>query len=262
MAGIVDPKTRVDAIAWAKRRLGGGVVVIELCEEHFEDAFGDAVRWYVSRKGIKRRAIQNLSPGVQEYIMTDDCDEVLEVWFPGVQIDIIAAVNPFAFIDIDQLPVAYQSITGVPGGSFYGTFHQILSHAETARRVVGSEPAWEYFKDTNVVHFVPRNQRSGAAIIRYISTRLCADDPEVGQTFPVNDFKTLRYRHRDLILRYMMAGLKERLGRVRGKYTDLPSAGGTKSLDGETLLGESQNEMETLSTELLELNEGVPFLVG
>lgn len=254
--------TRAEAIAWAKRRLGGGVVVIELCEEHFEDAFGDAVRWYIGRKGIKRRAVQNLSPGIQEYMMPDDCDEVLEVWFPGVQIDIIAAVNPFAFIDIDQLPVAYQSITGVPGGSFYGTFHQILAHAETARRVVGSEPAYEYFKDVNVIHIAPRNQRTGMAVVRYVSTRLCADDPTPPDTFPLNDFRNLRYRHRDLILRYMIAALKERLGRIRGKYTEFPSAGGTKNLDGETLLGEAQNEMEALNTELLELNEGVPFLVG
>lgn len=257
-----DPLTRAEAIVWLKRHLGGGVVVLELCQEHFEDAFADAIRWYIGRKGIKRRAVQNVTAGIQEYLMPSDCDEVLEVWFPGVQIDIIAAVNPYAFIDIDQLPVAYQSITGVPGGSFYGTLHQILAHAETARRVVGSEPAWEFFKDNNVLHLAPRNQRGGIAIVRYASTRLVADDPESPSTTPVNDFRRIHFRHRELILRYALARTKERLGRVRGKYTEFPSAGGSKTLDGDALLTEAREETEKLNEELMELNEGVSFLVG
>jgi hypothetical protein len=258
----MDPTTKTDALEWIKRKAGGGVVVLELCDEHFSDAFDDAIRWYIGRKGIKRRAVVNLAPAAQEYSMPEDCDEVLEIWFPGVQIDIIAAVNPYAFIDIDQLPVAYQSITGVPGGSFYGTFHQILSHAETARRVIGSEPAWEYFKDTNIVHIAPRNQRVGSAIARYASTTLRVEEPVSPATTPINDFRKLRFRHRDLILRYAIAQTKDRLGRVRSKYTEFPSAGGTKNLDGDTLLGEAQGEMEKLDAEILELNEGVPFLVG
>jgi hypothetical protein len=258
----MDPRTKTEALEWIKRKMGGGAVVIELCEEHFSDAFDDAVRWYIGRKGIKRRAVVNLAPSVQEYAMPETCDEVLEIWFPGVQIDIIAAVNPYAFIDIDQLPVAYQSITGVPGGSFYGTFHQILAHAETARRVVGSTPAWEYFKDTNVIHIAPRNQRVGAAWARYISTTLGVDDPVGSATTPINDFRKLRFRHRDIILRYAVAQTKERLGRVRAKYTEYPSAGGTKNLDGDTLLGEAQGEIDKLDAEILELNEGVPFIIG
>ena len=258
----MDPMTKTEALEWLQRKLGGGAVVLELCEDHFSDAFDDAIRWYIGRKGIKRLAAQNLAPAIQEYEMPQDCDEVLEVWFPGVQIDIIAAVNPYAFIDIDQLPVAYQSITGVPGGSFYGTFHQILAHAETARRVVGSEPAWEYFKDTNVVHIAPRNQRVGLAVVRYISTILGVEDPVSPATTPVNDLRKIRWRHRDLILRYALAQAKERLGRVRGKYTEWPSAGGSKNLDGETLLGEAQNEIERLNEEIINLGEGTPFLIG
>lgn len=69
--------------------------------------------------------------------------------------------------------------------------------------------------------------------------------------------------HRDLILKYALAGVKMRLGRVRAKYTDgMPAAGGTKQLDGETLLGEAQNEMEALDEKLSNLNEGTPFLTG
>jgi hypothetical protein len=199
--------------------------------------------------------------------MPDDCDQVLQVWFPGVQLDIIAAVNPFAFIDVDQLPVAYQSITGVPGGSFYGTLHQILSHAETARRVVGSEPDWDYFKDRNILHVFPRNQRTGTLIARYASTRLNAYDADDAENNPdklKNDFKdSLRYRERDLILRYALAEAKIRLGRVRSKFADgFPSAGGPKILDGSTLIDEATQEKEALKEEILGLSDPVPFLTG
>jgi len=137
-----------------------------------------------------------------------------------------------------------------------------LAHAETARRLIGSEPAWEFFKDTNVLHIAPRSQRGGMAIVRYASTRFCTEDPTPPATTPVNDFRRIKYRHRELILRYASAKVKERLGRVRSKYTDFPSAGGPRSLDGDTLLAESREDIVALNEEIMGLNDGVPFLVG
>lgn len=257
-----DPLNEAEAIEWLKRQLGCGVIVIELTDPMLTDAFCNAVRWYVARKGVKRLAATNLVPGVVEYAMPDDTDEVLRVDFPGVMIDILAAVNPYAFIDIDQLPVAYQSITGVPGGQFYGTLHQIMSHAETARRVMGSEPAWDYYKDENIIRIAPANQRGGSAVVRYASSKLVTVDPVDPATTPKNDFSNLRVRDRDLILRYALAWAKQTLGRIRGKYTEWPGAGGSKSLDGDTLLGEAREDMADLSNELIGLSDPVPFLTG
>lgn len=264
---MADPTNRQQVIEWIQRKLGGGVVILETSPEALDDALDDAVRWYVGYKGIKRLAAVNLVPGVQEYTMPDDCDQVIQVWFPGVQLDIIAAVNPFAFIDVDQLPVAYQSITGVPGGQFYSTLHQVLAHAETARRVVGSEPDWDYRKDQNILQVFPRNIRTGTLVARYASTRLNtydADDAENNPDGLKNDLKdALRYRERDILLRYALAEAKIRLGRVRSKFVDgFPSAGGPKILDGSTLIDEANEEKEKLKEELLGLSDAVPFLVG
>lgn len=254
---MADPCTRDAALGWLARQLGCGSVNVELTESHLEDAFDDAIRWWVGRRGIKKHAVQSVSAGTQEYTMPDDCDMVLEVWFPGVQLDIIAAVNPFAFIDVDQLPVAYQSITGVPGGSFYGTFMQILQHAETARRVVSSETAWEYQKDQNLLRIFPRNHQSGIVIARYVSNTLTSETES-------DEFcAKILVRDRDIILRYARAKAKEMLGRIRGKYVDgWPGAGGKVMLDGDVLLGESQSEIEALNEEVMGLSDCVPFLVG
>lgn len=253
---MARPCDKDGAIAWLRRKLGCGVTAVELTEEQAEDSFDDAIRWWVGRKGLKKHAVQNLTPGVQEYTMPDDCDMVLEVFFPGVQLDIIAAVNPYAFIDVDQLPVAYSSITGVPGGSFYGTFVQILQHAETARRVVGSEPTWEYRKNENVLWIFPRNQRNGAAIARYASNDLSSEtcDDEFGSKITVRD--------RDIILKWALADAKETLGRIRSKYGEWPTAGGQRNLDGDTLRTEGLAEKEKLDEEVIGLSDPVPFLTG
>ena len=63
---MADPKTRAEVLDWGVRKIGGGKVVIELEDNDVDDAFDDAIRWYVARKGIQRRAIVNLIPGVQE----------------------------------------------------------------------------------------------------------------------------------------------------------------------------------------------------
>lgn len=253
---MARPCTRDEAISWLRRKLGCGVVAVELSQEQAEDSFDDAVRWWVGRKGVKKHAAQNLVPGEQEYTMPNDCDMVLELFFPGVQLDIIAAVNPYAFIDVDQLPVAYSSITGVPGGSFYGTFLQILQHAETARRVVGSEPTWEYRKNENILWVFPRNQRNGSAVARYASNDLTSETED-------DEFcKKITVRDRDIILKWALADAKETLGRIRGKYQDWPTAGGTRALDGDTLRTEGLAEKEKLDEEVIGLSDPVPFLTG
>jgi len=259
---LTDPMTRSEALDWGLSELGCGVVVIELSDVQVNNAFDDAVRWWVARRGVKRYAVTAITQGIQEYTMPDDCDEVIDVSFPGVQIDIIAAMDPFAFIDVDMLPVAYQSITGVPGGQFYGTLFQILQHADTARRIIGSEPTWQYQKDTNKLWIFPRQHQSGTALARYASNKLVCDDPTPPNTTPVNDFRRLMFRDRDIILRWYLAELKGKLGRIRAKYSEWPTAGGGKMMDGDSLLGEAQQDKEMLKEEIMGLSDGVPFLTG
>lgn len=249
---MANPKTRAEALSWLERSLGGGVVVLEITCDHLDDAFDDAGRWLSGRKSIIRRAAVNSVSGIQEYDVPEDCDEVTQVWFPGTQLDIVAAVAPYAFIDFDMIPVTSGMIGGVPAGNFYSALEQVMAHADTGRRIIGSEPAWEFHRDTRKLILYPQRRREGTVVMEYIVTEISD-----------GDFARLSSRDRDLMLRYAKASLKEILGRVRGKYPDgMPSAGGTKQLDGASLLDESRAEKEALNTEILETNMGVPFVVG
>lgn len=253
---MTRPCTRQDGVGWVKRQLGCGMANVELTAAQLDDFWDDAIRWWAGRRGIEKLAAVQLTPGFQEYTMPDDTDFVIDVFFPGVQVDVIAAVNPFAFIDVDQLPVAYQSITGVPGGSFYGTLFQILQHAGTARRVMSSEPAFDYDRNRNIVRISPRNVRDGTAFAQYLSRDVTSESS-------TDDFCVrLTERDRDLILKYALAKAKYTLGLIRSKYSDWPSAGGRVSMDGDSLRTEAQAEMAELNEELLGLNDPVPFITG
>jgi len=257
----MDPKSRIEALDWGPRQLGCGVVTIELTEAQVADAWDNALRWWIERRGFRVYYTVPISSGMQRYSMPADCDEVVEVYFTGVQMDSGALLEPYAFIDVDMLPVMSSSIIGGSGNLFYSGVHQVMSHAETARRVMSSEPAWIYYKEVNQLLVTPRRQTSGIAIVKYISNNLSCDDP-VGSDDPPNQLKLLRTRDRGIILRWFLADLKEKLGRVRAKYTEWPSAGGGRSLDGDTLLGEAQGDKDQLREEIMGLSDCVPFITG
>lgn len=259
---MLDPMTRTEAVRWMELQLGSGVVVVEMTSEQLRTAFDGAIRWYVSRRGFRRSIVIDLTSGISEYPMPPDCDHVLEVAFQAPKPDIVGAINPYAFTDMESVPVAWASISGVPGGQFYSMYSLVLRHSETAKRVLGAEFAWEYDAWNRVLKLYPAVRLSGKAAVLYISRTLNAEDPQQ-PTDPPNDFRALPYRDRDIILRYALASAKSILGRIRGKYTDgLPSAGGSKTLDGDQLLSEAQAEFETLNEEVKALSEPVGFLVG
>lgn len=259
---MVKPYTKTEALSWLKRKLGCGVVTVELTNDHVDDAFDTAVDWWVSRRGVVKHSVSAISSSISEYEMPDDCDEVIDVFFPGIQLDAIAAVNPYVFIDVDQLPVAYQALTGIPQTQFYSTYQQVIQHAQTARRIVGAEQSWEYEKDTNMLRIYPDQHKSGTAIARYLSNTLVCDDPVAPATTPANEFRKLRVRDRELILRYAKAELTEVLGRIRGKYSEWPGAGGKVTLDGDTLRSEAQSEKIDLNNEIIGLSDPVGFITG
>jgi hypothetical protein len=253
---VADPTTGDQIVKWALRQLGFGIVKIELTEEHAVDAFDSACRWYIAHKGIKRLIGRNLTPGVSEYALPSDVDQVIEAWFPGDYLDTAMVSAAHGFVDLWGYST-FQNVLGAPSGVRdgikYGTFSLMQSHNKMAKQTLSAEPAWDYDKPENMLRVSP--SLTGSMVIRYASNTLTTDQ--------TGDIATrMSVRDRDLIMRYTVAALKNILGRVRGKYTDWPSAGGSKSMDGDTLLGEAQGEFESLTQTLIGLSDPVPFIIG
>ena len=131
------------------------------------------------------------------------------------------------------------------------------------QRILGGEPSWEWDEDTRQLRLFPGDRTwSGSIIAKYISSTLNDVDP-VKSTDLANDLKKISFRDLDLLLRYYIVELKERLGRVRGKYADgFPAAGGDKRLDGDTLLAEVQTDRQMLNEEIMEVGGPTPPFLG
>lgn len=251
-----DPINEQEAVDWLARQLGCGVVVVELTEEHVRDAFYEAIRWWVSRRGLIKKFDLDMTSGKVDYDLPEDVDVVVDVIFQGATYDIAMsyAGGSYNIYDFDYDGI--RSLSGIPGGMFYGTLAEIMMMSETGRRVISAERAWDYDKARNVLQIFPSSKYSGRAVVYYLSNKLNVDDPD-------NEFAKLMVRDRDLILRYAKAALKETLGRIRGKYSGgVPSANGTVSLDGDVLLGEAQQEKEALNMEIMGMSDPVPMIIG
>jgi len=253
-----NPRTRDEVLAWGPRKLGGGVVVVELTQQQNEDSWDDAVRWWIARRGIQRSAVAVYSgPGV--YTVPSDCETVIEVLFPDIALP--SLLQPYEWLGLDVIPLDHTPY-GRPWSDGFSQIIQWLQRAEMGQRIMGGEPSWEWDASSRQLRLFPASRSwSGSIVIRYLSAELNDTDP-VRSTDSPNDLKRLSFLDLDILLRRYMVELKDRLGHIRNKYPDgLPAAGGTKRMDGSDLLQEVATDKQLLDEELQEIDgPAAPFL--
>jgi hypothetical protein len=219
----------------------------------YETAWGNAVRWYVGRKGVTRNYPFTLT-GDADMDVPADCDEVLDVVFPGRGYDnLFAAGAGYDLINQTVIPAVNTRTGGMTTGlgMLPSALFQTAQELKMARQVFGSDPSWEWFRETRKLKVFPGRQAGGQAVLTYKSTLLT--DPMLAN---------LSFRERELILRYALAEAKGILGLRRRKFSEWPSAQGAKRLDGADLVQESKDEKEKLNEEILSVPYAAPFIVG
>jgi len=252
----VDPKTRSEVLEWGVRALSSGVVAVELKPEAVADAWDAAKRWWAGLRGMSREAVA--VGGAGRYTMPSDCEMVIDVFFCGESLG-ITDFEPYVMLDVDEISATSLS---VPWSSFYSTLGLYMQRHEMGRRILSAEPSWDWDQESSALLIYPTTY-TGAIIAHYLSTEVRDEDPVHPATLPRNDLRRMRNRDRDLLLRWFVADLKDRLGRVRGKYQGgLPSAGGLQQLDGDVLRGEAAEEKQTLKDEAISLSDSPPMIIG
>lgn len=254
----VSPKNKMDAdelCLWILRRLGAPLLKVELTEEHCRDSVSIALRWFAAKKGFIRDYRLQLIPNVTEYVLPDDVDIVTEVVFPFSDYDITPYASPWAWAWPNEnmmVPFGYggsygQGSQGETGG-YLSSWQQVLQYTDTARRILGADPEWR--QENRTLYLLPRklSPTTPKAIVYYTSN-----------TFDLLD---LNQRDFDLVRRYALAQAKLDLGRIRSKYDQYPTAQGSTGLDGNTLLGEGQQEIEVLNEEIADSAMPIGFMVG
>lgn len=204
--GVSGLLNREDLKQWILRRLGEPLQTVELTEDHLNDAVTDALRWFVSKKGIRRFGNLTKTPGQVEYPLPDEVDEVLEVYFQQVQPTIATAFDPFYVTD-GQIPY---NIFGDPGQlGILSSYDQILSYLKQSARVLGYESDWAVDRERRCLFIFPAGT-PGAS---------------VGQVVYVYSPKNivleqLQERDHDIVKRYALEFALRDLGTIRSKQNE------------------------------------------
>ena len=243
--------TEEEVKAYVKRRLGDGVVGVELTDAHMDDVLRATKRWFVARCAIKTVSTLTVSTDVSEYQLDNQIVDVYEVYFPNNNLTSFDKSDDFSYVN------------GFYLGSFFGgelsegyRFNQMpysdlvqrLQYLETAQRIWGADAQWEYESRTRTLRIMPSPPVAGTAVI-------------IGNNANV-DTTSLDPLDEDLFLRWATAEAKDMLGQIRSKYDTVPTAGGDRALNGDALLGQALEEKELLEKQLLERKMPTYIILG
>jgi len=238
MSTITLDKTTAGISAWILRSLGGGVVAVELTADQVTDAIEAACVWFMAYAGQIKYGTIALT-AAQEYDVEEDTDAVMEVFYPDTGTLDDSAINTSAYANV---PLE------VGRGAYGMTDITItLQYLEQSRRVIGNDPEWEFDAVRRKLVISP-SPGSGVAAYLYASNAL--DLGKIRNT----DFLMIRDRS--------MAEAKHRLGMIRTKYGEVPSADGSFNMNGDTLLAEAADEKRLLDEKILNLVQPFPIIVG
>ena len=244
---------------WARRKLGqdGSCgVKVELTDNQLSQALDDAKEWFNAFVGFYKESTFGLIGEQSEYDLssvTPGIESVVKVWFPQGALDIELGVLYPGFLDVEGIPVGSSGSWRV--GYPQTTIVQSLQTMESDAKILSSNLDWEFYSDntttpkTKMVRVMPAPRYAGTAYYLY---RVDPDDIELDQYDKRNQW---------MIRKWALAEAKYTLGRIRGKYKGLPSAGGERQLDGDDLIQESKDEKMMLKEEILDFQGPVMPLV-
>ena len=249
MSGANQGMTEDEVRNYILRRLGAGIVDVELTKEQVDDILQDARRWFVNRIGVDIFHEIQVVRGTPQYILPGHVVDVYDVWLPEGSFASVTGFGDFADSFLFGLWFSQGALSGGAGfGSSgraegqdqypYSNLLQTLQFLETSRRLWGADSDWDFNKRTRALTIMPGPPRSGTAFVQVNSTMF--------------DTTKLDPEEEDLFLRWSVALAKEQLGRNRSKYDTVPTVGGDRNLDGDRLLTEAQTEMETISRQVLD----------
>ena len=137
-------KTEDEVKAYVLRRLGSGIVDVELTDDQMGDVIDDTKRWFGFRLGQKRVIQIPLTTATNVYILEPDVTEVLQVFLPSAH---------FPAVDTDDFSYTYSLLFGQwrsPGASPmpYSDLVQRLQYLSMSKKIFSADREWNYNRDT------------------------------------------------------------------------------------------------------------------
>jgi hypothetical protein len=231
---------------WVLRKLGAPLLTVELHPADLEDAFEDAVDWFIAKKGVVRSAHMEVSAGQVAYAPPEDLDVLIDVVLPASPYDFSLVFSPYLLAGYEKVP--WDVFAAPESAGLYSSLTQAFQYTDTAKRVLSSDFNYMWDEARRLIILSPQPHISGTMVVSYKSNSLT---PEQLSAFDHDMFK-----------RRMLAEAKHKLGTTRSKYGGFPGAQGERSLDGADLKSEAKEELEALNEEIARSSFPVPFIKG
>jgi hypothetical protein len=243
---------REELIKETQLRLADGVVDVELDREHYDVAIDQALKKYrqLSAGAVEESVIFiQTQPNTTEYTLPNEVMEVRRLYRRGV------GTNSGSGSNFDPFDVAFNNMYLLNAGQIGGlaTFDAFSQYKETIGRIFGSEYNFLWNRNTKVLKIlrnVAVDEEVAVGVYNFIPEHMLLNDVYAGKW----------------LADYTLASSKQMLGEARSKYASgLPGAGGAIQLNGETLKGEAQAEIESLIQSVHNMEEGnlpLGFIIG
>lgn len=222
-----------DTKSYILRRLGSGIIDVELTDDMMEDIVIDTKRWFSYRLGQKRIIQIPLTTATNVYVLDPDVTEVLRVYLP---------TSHFPAVDTDDFSYTYSLLFGQwrsPGASPlpYSDLVQRLQYLNMSKKIFSADREWDYNKDTHELLIMPRPSIVGNMLVEVWTRNI--------------DTRDLGPEDYGLFIRWALAHAKEYLGQMRSKWDSVPMVGGDKGMNGEKLMEESKEEKEKVEKDVI-----------
>jgi len=238
---------------------GAPTVRVELDVTHLETAYGKAVDWFMARMGLRGNKMKMMT--VNQGVSFSDIDSTYGVY---KIIDVIQGLDPSVAEAYGEgfygmFPYGFPIMGGAykmfGGKSEYSSFVQLLQSLNQRRKLFGTDPDWYEVRSIDGNHQLFIDGRRNVSLMCMIIYKAAC----TRENFPMD---VLRGQEWEFFKRYAINEARYILGKIRSKYKDLPAAGGTVSLDGDTLLDEWKTEKEYLDEKIFKIQGTYGIVVG
>ncbi len=263
-------KTEDEHWRWVIRHLGGGITDVELTsrgdidivtgqpfppgETHMDDIIEETRLWYSHRVGFKKVLQVSLNNKQGAYLMPAETVDVIDVWLPSFQLPSLDA-DQFSFTYFSLLFGQWTNPNVAPMP--YSDLVQRLTYLEEIGRIFSSDRDWDYRPEVRTLEIYPPPSAIGsfAAASQDVIALVTIWSREI-------DTRVLDPEETRFFRRYMLAQAKMTLGNIRSKYDSMSTVGGDRTLNGDTLKGEAEGEIDKINADILNWKRAVPLITG
>lgn len=243
---------RTEIIDYIRLRLGDGLVDVELDKEHYELAIKQALIKYRQRAANSQEesyAFLKLLPETQEYILPNEVMEVRAAYRRGIGSVTGTTASQFEPFSSGYLNT-YMLVAGRVGGLL--NYELFVAYQKLSMRMFGGYLDFYFNKTTKKLTLIRKIPFAGANQpldqMEDVLLHIYNYKPD---SMLLNDIQAFPW-----IQEYSYSFAKRILGEAREKFASIAGPQGGTQLNGASLKGEAQAEMDVLEQQLKDFVDG------